>query len=156
VVACIYSRYLDKLDMKKVVPFGQLTDYDDKGVAEKDDGLKKSFKDNEEVDDIAAVTRFLSKGDGTDYGQMPDTLTPAALALRMNKYALKWRVYEEQVQAATHKKSPQQAAMLPRLSDTLTRLEADKVAAVEAEEYQIAAELKGKAKAVRFELEALS
>jgi hypothetical protein len=112
VVACLYSRYLDGLDHKKVVPFGQLPDDGDEDgkPGEGRDGNGGSGSSPNKgaqhamgvTDDeaVQVIVRFLATGDGSDYGQLPDSLTPQALTRRVNKHVLKWRVYKEQTDGA--------------------------------------------------------
>jgi hypothetical protein len=95
-IACIYSRYLDGLVKSKVVPFGQIEDSDNEGG---DNVGQAHFGYNNVDNDLIApadiITRYLTKGDGTDHGQVPSTLTSAALTRRLNRQVLKWRVYKE-------------------------------------------------------------
>jgi len=121
VVACIYSRYLDGLDKKKVVPFGQLPEAQMDAallrarLSERRRGSsEEAARDGDDTDDSNAGTGvlghgsnavyedmadFFAKGDGTDYGQHPDTLTPKALARRLQLKTLQFSVVAEQAKA---------------------------------------------------------
>ena len=110
VIACIYGRYLDSVDAKKVVPFAQLQDTDGDGVGDhhqEDDPNKKGMAS------LFEVVEFVTKGDGTDYGQPVDMLTPNALTRRAQQKLLKYRFYSDQSEALAQNTKNQAAQLFP-------------------------------------------
>jgi uncharacterized protein YheU (UPF0270 family) len=101
IAACIYGRYLDRNDRKKVVPFGVLpTDFPDdesNGAATGGNITEPKRKIlSGERDPLEDMVQFIASGDGTDYGQHPDSLNPKAMTRRLHKSVLKFKVYQDQ------------------------------------------------------------
>jgi len=107
---CAFLALFSGLDKKKVVPFGVLPEkkkavkkgkrkiaplpsspgfgdgHDDDDDDDDDEGLTKTDAL------LADMSSFLATGDGTDYGQRPDTLTPLAMTCRVENKLLKLKV----------------------------------------------------------------
>jgi hypothetical protein len=75
VAACIYGRYLDGLDAQKVVPFAELKDEDGDGVAD----IRQAEASDAKWGTLEDVVAFVTKGDGTDYGQVWQKPHPLSL-----------------------------------------------------------------------------
>ena len=110
VVACVYGRYLDRIDAKKVVPFAQLQDTDGDGVG---DHHQEDLAKTSATGSLVEVVEFVTKGDGTDYGQPVDMLTPNALTRRAQQKLLKFRFYSDQSEALARGAKTQAAQLFP-------------------------------------------